>query len=310
MARARNIKPSFFTNEALAEQPFEYRLLFIGLWTLADRDGRMEDRPKRIRMALFPADNVDVNKGLDSLARAGFITRYEVDGERYIEIDNFVKHQNPHHKEPQSTIPASDKYRVGHQESLGLDGDARDQNPRLNGHAQQVNQGLDGHECGKDTKQTLDEPQANPGLARGSGAVAQGSNPADSGFLIPDSPSRIPESHTPQPPPPNGAGSWAESFARFWEAWPKSPRKVEKARCLVKWRERKLHLIADEIIAHVEAMKRTRQWCDGYEPAPMTYLNGQRWLDGVPPDGPPSRGAPKQDLDALVRELQQGGAHA
>ena len=55
MARARNIKPGFFLNEELVELPFSTRLLFIGLWTLADRDGRMEDKPKRIKMSLFPA---------------------------------------------------------------------------------------------------------------------------------------------------------------------------------------------------------------------------------------------------------------
>ena len=64
MARARNIKPSFFTNEDLVELSFETRLLFIGLWTLADRAGRLEDRPKRIKMAVFPADSVDVERSL------------------------------------------------------------------------------------------------------------------------------------------------------------------------------------------------------------------------------------------------------
>ena len=44
MARARNIKPGFFKNELLVGLPYEYRLLFIGLWTIADRDGRFEDR--------------------------------------------------------------------------------------------------------------------------------------------------------------------------------------------------------------------------------------------------------------------------
>ena len=39
MSRSRNIKPGFFKNEHLAEcQPLA-RLLFIGLWTLADREG-------------------------------------------------------------------------------------------------------------------------------------------------------------------------------------------------------------------------------------------------------------------------------
>ena len=50
MARSRNIKPGFFKNEDLLDLPYEYRLLFVGLWTLADREGYLEDRPKRIRM--------------------------------------------------------------------------------------------------------------------------------------------------------------------------------------------------------------------------------------------------------------------
>ena len=47
MARSRNIKPSFFMNEDIIELPYEARLLFIGLWTLADREGRLENRPKK-----------------------------------------------------------------------------------------------------------------------------------------------------------------------------------------------------------------------------------------------------------------------
>jgi hypothetical protein len=50
MARARNIKPAFFKNEQLVELGMSTRLLFIGLWCLADREGRLEDRPKRIKM--------------------------------------------------------------------------------------------------------------------------------------------------------------------------------------------------------------------------------------------------------------------
>lgn len=106
MARARNIKPGFFTNEDLVELDFATRLLFIGLWTEADREGRLEDRPKRLKMALFPADNLDVDACLADLAAAGFILRYEAGGKRYIQVLNFGKHQNPHVKEAASIIPA------------------------------------------------------------------------------------------------------------------------------------------------------------------------------------------------------------
>ena len=105
MARARNIKPGFFTNEVLAELPFESRLLFIGLWTIADRAGRFHDRPKRIKMQVFPGDSVDVNELLEQLAKAGFVWRYEVDGERYCQIVNWDRHQNPHKNEVESEIP-------------------------------------------------------------------------------------------------------------------------------------------------------------------------------------------------------------
>ena len=71
MARARNIKPGFFRNADLAELPIEARLLFIGLWTIADREGRMEDRPKQIKMELFPADSLDCDDLLDQLAIVG-----------------------------------------------------------------------------------------------------------------------------------------------------------------------------------------------------------------------------------------------
>lgn len=105
MARARNIKPGFFRNADLAELPTETRLLFIGLWTLADREGRLEDRPRQIKMELFPADAFDVGSMLDQLQAAGFLNRYEVDGRRFIEVENFIKHQDPHYKEKASEIP-------------------------------------------------------------------------------------------------------------------------------------------------------------------------------------------------------------
>ena len=105
MARARNIKPSFFKNPELVELGFDRRLLFVGLWCLADREGLLEDRPKHIKMEVFPADNVDVERALQDLHEADLIHRYNVNGRRYIAIPKFLKHQNPHYKEQPSTIP-------------------------------------------------------------------------------------------------------------------------------------------------------------------------------------------------------------
>jgi hypothetical protein len=106
--RSRGIKPGFFTDAGLVDLPFQTRLLFIGLWTLADRAGRLKDKPKQIKMQIFPADNVDVEASLGELAGAGFIIRYQRDNESCIQIRNFTKHQHPHWKEPPSAIKPPD----------------------------------------------------------------------------------------------------------------------------------------------------------------------------------------------------------
>lgn len=109
MARARNIKPGFFANEELAELPMAARLLFIGLWTLADREGRLEDRPKRIKAQIFPYDdNLDVDQLLNDLFqnKQRFILRYKIGEDSFIQISNFAKHQKPHANESESAIPA------------------------------------------------------------------------------------------------------------------------------------------------------------------------------------------------------------
>lgn len=110
MARSRNIKPGFFKNEQLADCSPLSRLLFAGLWCLADREGRLEDRPKRIRAEILPYDDGSVDEMLDELHNNGFINRYANDGQGFIQVVNFLKHQNPHCKEQASLIPAPDKY--------------------------------------------------------------------------------------------------------------------------------------------------------------------------------------------------------
>lgn len=106
MARSRNIKPSLFKNELLGEADPLMSLTFISLWCLADRQGRLEDRPLRIKAETFPyREGVDVNGYLTDLERLGFIHRYKIENIPYIQILNFKKHQSPHHTEKVSVIP-------------------------------------------------------------------------------------------------------------------------------------------------------------------------------------------------------------
>lgn len=107
MARARNIKPSLFKNELLGVADPLLTILFESLWCIADKEGRLEDRPLRIKAETFPyRDGIDINGLLTELERLGFIQRYKVGDVAVIQVLNFLKHQHPHHTEKASELPA------------------------------------------------------------------------------------------------------------------------------------------------------------------------------------------------------------
>lgn len=60
----------------------------------------------RLKADIFPYDAVDMETLLTTLNDAGFISRYTVNGDRYIWIPKFLKHQSPHIREADSVIPA------------------------------------------------------------------------------------------------------------------------------------------------------------------------------------------------------------
>jgi len=155
--RARGIKPNFYKSEKLIQCSPAARLMCPGLWMMADRDGKLEDRPIRIKMEIYPCDDLDVNSLLDELAAAGHLVRYEVDGKKYIKIKGFKKHQNPHHKEKDSAIPEP----------------------------VEVKPVPDSGDNGSKPRQAPGKPQASPSQAE-AGHVPVVLIP-DSGFLIPDS---------------------------------------------------------------------------------------------------------------------------
>ena len=94
-----------FTDEDIGDLSFEARWLFAGLFTQADREGRLEDRPRKLKVEVMPYDTVNIEHLLRELTEARFITRYEAEGKRYIHIRTFWKHQHFHIKEPPSTLP-------------------------------------------------------------------------------------------------------------------------------------------------------------------------------------------------------------
>jgi hypothetical protein len=95
-----------FKNELLGEADPIVTIVFCGLWCLADREGRLEDRPKRIKAEILPYREChDFNGYLTVLQQLGFIDRYEIKGLPIIQVINFEKHQSPHKTEKASELP-------------------------------------------------------------------------------------------------------------------------------------------------------------------------------------------------------------
>jgi len=118
--RSRNIKPGFFKNEILAECDPLSRVLFAGLWCMADREGRLEFRPKRIKAEILPYDDCKIDVLLDQLLQTGFIVVYSIDGDNYLSIPTFTEHQNCNIKEAASIIPAPNEHGVSMVQKLPL----------------------------------------------------------------------------------------------------------------------------------------------------------------------------------------------
>ena len=68
-------------------------------------------------------------------------------------------------------------------------------------------------------------------------------------------------------------------FEEFWITWPSSNRKIGKIACRDKWASKNLDALADKIISHVKVLQASKQWLEGFDPAPMTYINQSRWED-------------------------------
>jgi hypothetical protein len=102
MARIRAVKPEFFSSETVAKLSRDARLTFIGLWTEADDYGRLPEQTRVLKGHLWALDDdvtpTDVSLHIQQMVDAGLVTRYEVDGRRYLHICGWEEHQKMNRK--------------------------------------------------------------------------------------------------------------------------------------------------------------------------------------------------------------------
>lgn len=107
MARRRLIDPGIWISGHFKRLTLRRRLLFIGLISHADDEGKLKGEPVAVRSVVYPFDLFGpktIEEDLQALEEEGLIQQYEVDGDRYILLRKWGKYQKPSHPTP-SKIP-------------------------------------------------------------------------------------------------------------------------------------------------------------------------------------------------------------
>jgi len=107
MARRRLIDPGVWCSGHFKRLNNRQRLLWIGLISMSDDEGKFKAEPAVIKSSVFPFDHLSpkvIDADLQHIEEEGLIQRYEVDGDVYGRIVKWTKYQKPSHPTP-SKIP-------------------------------------------------------------------------------------------------------------------------------------------------------------------------------------------------------------
>lgn len=114
MAERRMIAKSISVSERVNDLPDIFdMLLFTWMIPHVDDWGRMNGSPAKIKGVVIPMleqkGKADVRDSLERLALARLISWYEIDGEEFVQIEQFDKHQQGLHKRTKSRFPEPPK---------------------------------------------------------------------------------------------------------------------------------------------------------------------------------------------------------
>lgn len=105
MAHQRLLKPEFFTDDKIADLTPIQRLFYMGIWTQADKNGVLEDRPKQLKTRILPYDECDAIATVNELVYRGFLIRYKVGERQLLAVRTWKKNQSTHSSEKPSGLP-------------------------------------------------------------------------------------------------------------------------------------------------------------------------------------------------------------
>lgn len=305
MARRRMIDPNIWQSEDFACLSTMARLIFIGLFSQADDEGRGRANPVYIRSTLFTYDKVDISDieaAMEEIKKHMSITFYTFDDKDYYCLDNWGTWQTIE-KPKASKLPAPDTGKISPRPVPG-------QSP--------ISPRLVVDESGLKEKKLKEKEKIKEikDIDHGEAAAIEKVDVGDDSFSLekPDeqnanffSAGKLEEKSR---PPAQKKPS--DAFAQFWEAY---PRKVAKGKAQAIFVSLiKKGFAPGDIIAGAEAYA---AWCarNEVEPQfiahPTTWLHAGRWsdelIDKVAPRGAYEEAQKKQD-EAFARLIAKAEA--
>lgn len=256
MARIRTIKPEFPQSESIGRLSRDARLLFVQLWTVSDDEGRARAASRMLSGLLYPYDDDAprlIDGWLDELARENLIRRYEVDGTRYLEIVNWLKHQYIAHATPSRIPPFQESSRTPPDNSGNSPDNSRSS-----------------HEGARTVPET------------------SGGSPNSSALIL-DLGSRTMDLGSGSRKKERARGALVWPFDEFWAKYPHKVGKQDALRAFHR-AERSAATSFENLMLALDryiAKRDDRPWCN-----PATWLNQGRWDDQPAPQVPRSQGPP------------------
>jgi 5-methylcytosine-specific restriction endonuclease McrA len=307
MARIRTIKPEFFTSEDIVSMSPLARLLYISTWCEADKEGRLQWKPKTFKLRYFPADNCDIESLCGELVAARLVVPY---GDGFAHIPGFAKHQHVNPRESKSVLPVPDTH--VEREPSHIPADVR-----------AFVMARDGGRCvrcGSDDHPQLDHilPQSclGPHVADNLRVLCRSCNagrPVSGSGLVEDlkkdgytiqqlrvrfgidasiheltdreeGKGREGKGKTSSSIPPDGGqevvSEFPPGFAEFWKAYPRKVGKDAAAKAFAK--RRPTTALLAQMLEAITRQRDSPQWIrEGgqFIPHPATWINEGRWQD-------------------------------
>jgi hypothetical protein len=113
VGRIRTVKPELAAHEGMFDAEKEtglpLRFAWVMLFTVADREGRFQWRPRTLKSQILPHDEIEFSRVLDAWVTRGFVRKYRVRGEWFGVIPSWKRHQVINNRETPSDIPSPDE---------------------------------------------------------------------------------------------------------------------------------------------------------------------------------------------------------